>query len=111
MTSIECRRKREERHLQSRALGAMEADITRFEHIAVAFGPRTTLPNDAVYAAVWFVGMNCLAQGRPLIPTHAEQWAGEVWRHLCHVGILRPWDVGPMFELRTAAEALWSMPS
>jgi hypothetical protein len=106
-TTIDFLQKREERHLSARALGASDADIARFERVATAFGPRTMLPNSEAYDAIWFVGKNCLAQGRPLIPTNAERWAGEVWMRLCQLSIIRSWEVAPLFEIRTTAMTLW----
>lgn len=99
--------KQEQTHYKARALGASQADIDRFERIAQMFGPRTTLPNMATYDTIWFVGLNCLAQGQPLIPTNAERWSGEVWLALCQVGAIRSWEVGPLFEIRQTAVALW----
>ncbi len=107
MQTIDFLRKREETHHKARALGATDADIARFEYVAAAFGPRTTLPNSETYDAIWFVGLHGMAQGRPLIPTNAEHWAGEVWLHLCHFGITRSWDAGPLFEIRHVVTTLW----
>jgi hypothetical protein len=100
--------KQEERHYKARVLKATDADIERFEKVAQQFGPCTSLQNSAVYDAIWFVGLNSLAQGRPLIPLNAERWAGEVWLALCNVGAIRSWEVGPIFELKQVAERLWS---
>ena len=99
---------REERFLQAYMLGASRADVERYERLAVAFGPRTTLPNTALYEAIWFIGKHRLGQGLPLIPTNAEHWAGELWLHCCHIGLIASWDVGSVVELRSTAVALWS---
>jgi hypothetical protein len=101
--------KQEETHLAARTLGASMEDIARFERVAQSFGPRTTLSNSDVYEAIWFVGINSLMQGRPIIPTSAEIWAGEVWFRLCNLMLIRSWEVGPMFEIKRTAEALWAV--
>lgn len=100
---------REERHYAARVLGATAADIARFEGVAQAFGPRTTMPNTEVYEAIWFTGLHWLKLGLPLIPTNAEQWAGAVWLSLCQVGAIRSYDPLPIFQIRETSIALWSM--
>jgi hypothetical protein len=107
MMKTDLYQKQEERHYKARVLKATDADIERFEQVAQSFGPCTTLPNGEVYDAIWFVGLNSLAQGRPLIPQNAERWAEEVWLALCNVGVIRSWEVGPIFELKHVAEQLW----
>lgn len=106
--NIESLRKRDETHHKARVLGATADEIARYDQVARAVGPRTTLPNGEMYDAIWAVGLHALTQGRPLIPTNAEDWAGELWILLCNLHIIRFWDVVPLSEIRQTAVVVWS---
>lgn len=77
-----------ETRLAALALGMTNEAIARYDSVALAIGPKTTLENGAVYDAAWEVRLGYLKRGESFPPDRSLIWAARIWLVLVQLGVI-----------------------